>query len=230
MEDIKNAAHGFYELPNEERRKYYKGFSPSDTVLLATSFCPRDEVALEWKDYLRFSYVSGNDQASALWPPICKDQVLEYMKRAEVIIEKLLQVLLQGLNEQDVILICQQLMSLFMDDIGGLYARGGTEDDTWVHVPPVQGALVINIGDALQIVSNDRYKSIEHRVAVNICKNTVSIPIFVNPGPDAVLGPLAELIESGEKPVYKQLLFSDYLKYFFSNPHDGKKTIDYAKI
>ncbi|KAJ4724673.1 feruloyl CoA ortho-hydroxylase 1-like [Melia azedarach] len=101
MEDLKNAAHGFYELPNEERRKYSKGFSPSDTVLLTTSFSPRNEVALEWTDYLRFSYVSGNDQASALWPSVCKDQLLEYMKRAEATIEKLLQVLLQGLNVKE---------------------------------------------------------------------------------------------------------------------------------
>lgn len=101
------------------------------------------------------------------------------------------------------------------------------EDDTWIPVPPIKGALVINIGDVLQIISNDKYKSIEHRVVANKIKNGVSVPIFVNPAPDAVFGPLPE---SGEIPIYKQLVFSDYFNFFFSKPHDGKKTVDHARI
>lgn len=118
---------------------------------------------------------------------------------------------------------------LLQDDNGGLYVRA-TNDDNWIHVPPIDGALVINIGDILQIMSNDRYKSIEHRVVPNGSKNRISVPIFVNPGADAVFGPLPEVLEKGEQPLYKQVMFSDYFKYFFSKTHDGKKTMDFAKI
>lgn len=293
LENITDAAHSFFGLPNEQRSKYYKGASPSETVFLATSFSPQAEVALEWRDYLSFQYIPGNDQASALWPPVCKyvifgiffftfcseeilcnccyiitiesywlacrDEVLEYMKKAEIVIKNLLQVLLQGLNVKDFDRDTQHTLMgspriylnyypkcpnpeltagvgphsdistitvLLQDDIGGLYVRG-IEDDTWIHVPPIKGALVINIGDVLQIISNDKYKSIEHRVVANKIKNRVSVPIFVNPAPDAVFGPLPE---SGEIPIYKQLVFSDYFNFYFSKPHDGKKTIDYARI
>jgi len=119
---------------------------------------------------------------------------------------------------------------LLQDDIGGLYVRDSDDGESWIYVPPVEGALVINIGDVLQIMSNDRYKSIEHRVIANKRKTRISIPIFVNPKPDAVIGPLSEVLEIGDKPKYKQLLFSDYFKHFFSKPHDGKKTIEFAMI
>ncbi|KAL5703850.1 hypothetical protein ACHQM5_022352 [Ranunculus cassubicifolius] len=121
------------------------------------------------------------------------------------------------------------LTVLLQDDIGGLYVRGSKED-TWVHVPPVKSSLVINVGDTLQILSNGRYKSIEHRVAANGRNNRISIPIFVRPRPSDVISPLAEVLENGEKALYKEVLYSDYLQHFFSKAHDGKKTMDFAKI
>lgn len=121
------------------------------------------------------------------------------------------------------------LTFLLQDDIGGLYVRK-FETDSWIHVPPICESLVINIGDALQIISNGRYKSIEHRVVANGSKNRVSVPIFVNPRPCDLIAPFAEVLESGEKPVYKQVLYSDYVKHFFRKGHDGKDTVAFAKI
>ncbi|XVF04882.1 hypothetical protein REPUB_Repub05bG0123400 [Reevesia pubescens] len=112
------------------------------------------------------------------------------MERAEPVIRKLLEVLLNGLKVKE---INKAREYTLMDDNGGLYVRRTTDDDdSWIHVPPIDGAFVINIGYILQIMSNDRYKSIEHRVVANESKNRVSVPIFVNPGADAVFGPLPE--------------------------------------
>ncbi|KAK1364339.1 putative oxoglutarate/iron-dependent dioxygenase, isopenicillin N synthase [Heracleum sosnowskyi] len=115
------------------------------------------------------------------------------------------------------------------DNIGGLFVRK-METDAWIHVPPVTGSIVINVGDALQIMSNGRYKSVEHRVAANGSNNRVSVPIFVNPRPDDIIGPLPEVLKNGEEAKYKQVLYSDYVKHFFRKGHDGKETIDFAKI
>jgi 2,4-dihydroxy-1,4-benzoxazin-3-one-glucoside dioxygenase len=49
------------------------------------------------------------------------------------------------------------LTVLLQDDVGGLQVL--LDDGSWVDVPPVPGALVVNIGDLLQLVSNDRFKS-----------------------------------------------------------------------
>lgn len=118
---------------------------------------------------------------------------------------------------------------LLQDETGGLYVRA-SDGDNWIFVPPIDGALVINIGDVLQIMSNDRYKSIEHQAVANRSNTRISIPIFVNPAPDTVIGPLAEVLENGEDPKYKEVVYSDYFRYFFSKPHDGKKTIEFAGI
>ncbi|MED6186157.1 hypothetical protein PIB30_064088 [Stylosanthes scabra] len=121
------------------------------------------------------------------------------------------------------------LTILLQDQTGGLFVR--TEDQHgWIHVRPIPGALVINIGDALQIMSNGRYKSIEHRVRANGSKTRVSVPIFVNPRPSDVIGPFVEVLANGEKAKYKDVLYSDYAKHFFRKAHDGKMTIEYAKI
>lgn len=118
---------------------------------------------------------------------------------------------------------------LLQDEIGGLYVRA-TDGENWIYVPPIDGALVINIGDVMQIMSNDKYKSIEHQAFANRSKTRISIPIFVNPAPDAIIGPLPEVLENGEEPNYKQVVYSDYFKYFFSKPHDGKNTLEFARI
>jgi hypothetical protein len=42
---------------------------------------------------------------------------------------------------------------LAQDDIGGLQVRinGGDNDGRWVDVPPVPGALLVNVGDVLKV-------------------------------------------------------------------------------
>ncbi|KAF3531153.1 hypothetical protein DY000_02043213 [Brassica cretica] len=121
------------------------------------------------------------------------------------------------------------LTILLQDQIGGLHVRS-LASGNWVHVPPVPGSFVINIGDAMQILSNGRYKSVEDRVLANGSNNRISVPIFVNPKPESVTGPLSEVIANGEEPIYRDVVYSDYVRYFFKKAHDGKKTVDFAKI
>ncbi|KAM6576784.1 hypothetical protein CsatB_028621 [Cannabis sativa] len=262
LHGLKASVHRFFDLPVPEKRKYLKD-SPSESVRLATSFSPRAEQVLEWKDYLMMLYVS-EDEASASWPPECRHEAIEYMKRAEIVIKRLLQVLLDKLNVKEIDKENEHMLMgamrlnfnyypkcpnpeltagvgrhsdistitvLLQDDSGGLFVhREGDITDSWIHVPPVNGALVINVGDVLQIMSNDLYKSVEHRAVPNRNTSRISIPIFVNPEPQALIGPLPQVLESGERPIYKQVKYSDYFSHFFSKPHDGKKAIEFAKL
>ncbi|KAK6138264.1 hypothetical protein DH2020_028011 [Rehmannia glutinosa] len=70
LENVKRAAHEFFELPVEERRKYLKENSPTQTVMLKTSFNPLAEKVLEWKDYLVHFMGQGNNEDFKLWPPV----------------------------------------------------------------------------------------------------------------------------------------------------------------
>ncbi|KAK4725646.1 hypothetical protein R3W88_030563 [Solanum pinnatisectum] len=255
---ISNAYEKWVYFKTVEKYKHSKENSSTNNVRYGTSFSPKAEKVLEWKDYLSLFYVS-DEEAAAHWPCALRDEALEFLRNSEIVMKKLLEALMKGLNVKEIdesVLMGSKrinfnyypkcpnpeltvgigrhsdvstLTILLQDNIGGLYVKK-LDSDMWVHVPPIHGALVINIGDALQIISNGRYKSIEHRVMANGNNNRISVPIFVNPKPSDIIGPLKELLESGEEPIYKQVLYSDYVKHFFKKAHDGKDTVDFAKI
>ncbi|XP_020578195.1 gibberellin 2-beta-dioxygenase 8 [Phalaenopsis equestris] len=64
------------------------------------------------------------------------------------------------------------------DDVGGLQVFHG---DAWFHIMPVPNSLIVNIGDMLQVISNDEYRSVEHRVVDNGAKERISLCFFVFP-------------------------------------------------
>ncbi|GMJ05386.1 Scopoletin 8- Hydroxylase [Hibiscus trionum] len=127
------------------------------------------------------------------------------------------------------------LTILLQDGIGGLYVK--VEEDSefgkkgeWVEIPPVEGALVINVGDMVQILSNGKYKSAEHRVRTTSTKSRVSVPIFTMPNAMAKIAPLPQVVEKDGRALYREFVLADYMKNFFGNAHDGKKSLDFASI
>lgn len=81
----------------------------------------------------------------------------------------------------------------------------------------------------MQIWSNARYKSAEHRVRTTSTKSRVSIPIFTSQQPTQKVAPLPEVVEIDGAARYREFLFSDYMNNFFGNAHDGKTSLEFAK-
>ncbi|KAJ8420101.1 hypothetical protein Cgig2_000151 [Carnegiea gigantea] len=81
------------------------------------------------------------------------------------------------------------------------------KDGNWVAVDPVPGALVVNVADQLQILSNDRYKSVYHRAVTNEEKKRVSLAMFVGPNHDTVVEPIEELIDENHPALYRRYTF-----------------------
>ena len=72
--------------------------------------------------------------------------------------------------------------------------EGGLEvlskDNTWIKVNPSSDAIVCNIGDMMQLVTDSRLKSTTHRVIQDNnlkSKSRYSIPFFMHPSPDTLL-------------------------------------------
>ncbi|XP_050373699.1 LOW QUALITY PROTEIN: 1-aminocyclopropane-1-carboxylate oxidase homolog 4-like [Argentina anserina] len=123
------------------------------------------------------------------------------------------------------------LTVLLEDHVGGLdleVKHGGA----WVDVEPVPGALVINVGDLLQIMSNEEYKSVDHRVLANPHHEPrVSIAVFLNPSNrEGVFGPLPELVSPEKPALYKEFKFSEFMMRFFTKGLDGKSLVNYYKL
>lgn len=70
----------------------------------------------------------------------------------------------------------QSFTLLWQDAVGGLQVL--RNDGQWIRVPPVEGTFVVNIGDFLMRLSNDRFKSTVHRVFNRAPVDRYSMPFF----------------------------------------------------
>ena len=97
------------------------------------------------------------------------------------------------------------LTILVTDGVPGLeaYVR-----EAWRPVPPVEGALIINIGDIVQVWSNDRYRAPLHRVHVTESSERMSIPFFFNPRHSCNYAPLTD--HSQESPRYSPINWGEF--------------------
>nr|AJW28690.1 1-aminocyclopropane-1-carboxylate oxidase [Rubus idaeus] len=104
---------------------------------------------------------------------------------------------------------------LFQDDkVSGLQLL---KDGKWVDVPPMRHSIVINLGDQLEVITNGKYKSVEHRVIAQTDGTRMSIASFYNPGSEAVIHPAPTLVEKEaeeKNQVYPKFVFDDYMKLY----------------
>ncbi|PLB53879.1 2OG-Fe(II) oxygenase superfamily protein [Aspergillus steynii IBT 23096] len=73
---------------------------------------------------------------------------------------------------------------LWQDMSGGLQVLSA--DDEWLDARPIEGTFVVNIGDFLQRLSNNRFKSTVHRVYNRRSTSRYAMPFFVGFNPEAV--------------------------------------------
>jgi len=110
---------------------------------------------------------------------------------------------------------------LWQDELGGLEVRD--KSGRWVDVRPVEGALVMNIGDVLPRWSNDFLISTLHRVHLPPLDDSYesqdgkrktlprfSIPYFVIPKKDTIMEPLEGDFGEGQQKKYEPVLFGEY--------------------
>ncbi|TYJ35600.1 hypothetical protein E1A91_A05G247800v1 [Gossypium mustelinum] len=96
---------------------------------------------------------------------------------------------------------------LVPNDVQGLQA---CKDDHWYDVEYIPNALIVHIGDQIEIVSNGKYKSVLHRAKVNKEKTRISWPVFVEPPSDLEVGPHPKLVNEAYPPKFKSKKYSQY--------------------
>jgi isopenicillin N synthase-like dioxygenase len=99
------------------------------------------------------------------------------------------------------------LTLLLQDDQPGLEVfRGGK----WHLVEPRADALVVNIGDIVQVWSNDRYFAALHRVLANTTAQRFSAPFFFNPVYSADYAPLPTTVDAAHPPRYRPINWGEF--------------------
>jgi isopenicillin N synthase-like dioxygenase len=83
-------------------------------------------------------------------------------------------------------------------------------DDRWHLVEPRRNALVINIGDIVQVWSNDAYRAALHRVVASVTNERFSAPFFFNPAYSACYAPLPSTVDMNHPPRYRAIRWGEF--------------------
>jgi len=110
-------------------------------------------------------------------------------------------------------------VTLLLQDMPGLEVCHGGE---WWMVEPMRDALVVNIGDVMQVWSNDRYTAPLHRVVANFSADRFSAPFFFNPAYSTNYAPLPSVVDARNPPRYRAINWREF--------RAGRAAGDYADV
>ncbi|KOM31828.1 hypothetical protein LR48_Vigan01g138400 [Vigna angularis] len=107
------------------------------------------------------------------------------------------------------------LTILTQDEVEGLEVKHKAHEE-WIRIKPIPNAYIINLGDIVQVWSNDAFESPEHRVVVNSEKERFSIPFFFFPAQETDVKPLEELINDQNPSKYRSYKWGKFLVHRFN--------------
>jgi len=263
LDETINAIKAFHNEPHEVKSKLYNRENERNGVMYATNGDLYRAKAACWHDSLTV-YMSPRTKRAKEEdiPEACRKEIVAWELHASKVAEALLELLSEGLGveaerfkklgfldgkmllghcypycpEPDLTLGIRShtdsgLTVLLQNQVGGLQVK---HDDEWVDVEPLPGALTVNIGDFIQIISNDNYISVEHRVLAKASKEPrISIVLFFNVGHHTdfdYYGPLPELLSPNKPALYRKFTVPEFLESFFSKELDSKSFIQKVKL
>ncbi|BGP14565.1 hypothetical protein JCM10213v2_002514 [Rhodosporidiobolus nylandii] len=103
-------------------------------------------------------------------------------------------------------------LQVFLRDPAGTTVEGG-ERGTWINAEPIEGTMVVNVGEMVEIYSAGLYRATLHRVVHTAPRYRVSIPFFYEPSFDAVI----KLFGADSSPPPKPQHYGRFLEAKVSN-------------
>ncbi|RCV19953.1 hypothetical protein SETIT_4G017200v2 [Setaria italica] len=120
---------------------------------------------------------------------------------------------------------------LIDDAVSGLQVQKPNDGaGVWYDVPIVPNALLVNVGDAIEIMSNGFFVSPVHRAVTNAERDRVSLAMFYTLDSEKVIEPLPELVDEKRPRRYGKTTTKDYLAVLFEMFARGGRAMDTVKI
>ncbi|XP_028786949.1 gibberellin 2-beta-dioxygenase 2 [Neltuma alba] len=108
----------------------------------------------------------------------------------------------------------QILTILTSNDVGGLQIS--PQDGVWVPVPPDPSAFCVNVGDALQVMTNGRFQSVRHRAMTNSHKSRLSMAYFAAPSLNAWIVAPPVMVPPNTPSLYRPFTWAEYKRATYS--------------
>ncbi|PON33603.1 Oxoglutarate/iron-dependent dioxygenase [Parasponia andersonii] len=200
LQGLKDASAEFFELPLGEKNKV--SMRPNDIPGYGHAYVVSEDQIFDWTDTLIMLYHPSRFRNPKIWPTEprgFKESIEAYLNESKRVAEELLGYLSLVLGMDTVLGLSPHSDTSAMtilkqdDNVAGLQIR---HQEGWVPVKPIPNALVVNIGDVIDILSNGKYKSIEHRAVTNKTNARLSHAVFVVPHDEVEIEPLGHFIES----------------------------------
>lgn len=83
-------------------------------------------------------------------------------------------------------------------------------DSVWRLVEPRPDAVVVNIGDIVQVWSNDGYHAALHRGLASAAAERFSAPFFFNPSYSTHYAPLPSMVDAQHPPLYRPINWGEF--------------------
>lgn len=100
------------------------------------------------------------------------------------------------------------------------------QKNNWLSFPAIEGALVVQLGNQVEVMSNRHYKSVVHQVTLSTENKQHSIASIDSLALNKKIASAEELVDEQQPASYKGFSFGDFLDLISSNNIADIKFID----
>ncbi|KAH7564977.1 hypothetical protein ACOSQ2_021329 [Xanthoceras sorbifolium] len=115
--------------------------------------------------------------------------------------------------------------TIIMQDEEGLQVL---KDEKWFTVPKISEAVLVLMGDQMEIMTNGIFKSPVHRVVTRTERERISVAVFYTPEVNKEIGPEDGLINEERPRIFKKV--KDYADIHWGYYQQGQRALHTAKV
>ncbi|XP_071738170.1 hyoscyamine 6-dioxygenase-like [Rutidosis leptorrhynchoides] len=258
IDDTIKVIEEFFDLPNEEKAQLFSTDQNKACRLYTSSYNYNTEKVHFWRDGLRHPVHPLDEWVHLWpeKPTNYRDVVGKYSLELRKLTLRILELICEGLgieagyfegdlSKNHVLSInhyppcpdpsltmgipkhadANLITVLFQGNISGLQVL---KNGQWLGVEPVPHAFVVNIGNQLEVISNGKLRSAEHRGVTNSKVSRTTIGSFILPNHETIIKPAKTMIES--VPLYRPFKYKEFSKLYVDTFGDTDAVMEAFKI